>query len=118
MLLAGCSYHYQLQVVERNGWVAFEAEGDQGTGCFSDLKVTSEAGEVVWELDAGQYLPTPCENKLPLRYGVVPGGMQERVKAVPLRAGVLYRIEAWDGDSYSGAFRLGRGLIENLEERR
>ncbi len=116
MLLVGCSYHYPLEAVERNGRIAFEPKDDHGTGCFADFKVTSEAGEVVWEVDAGQYLPPPCENKLPLIYGVVPEGMQERVRAAPMRSGVLYRIEAWDGDSYSGAFRFGQGIVQNIEE--
>lgn len=116
-VVGGCSYHYQLEAVERDGRLVFEAKGDHGTGCFADFKVTSEAGEVVWDIDAGRYLPPPCENRLPITYGVVPEGMLERVRAAPLRVGVLYRIEAWDADGYSGAFRFGRDIVENIEER-
>ncbi|MGH6782497.1 MAG: hypothetical protein ACREB5_10385, partial [Sphingomonadaceae bacterium] len=99
--------------------IAFEAKGSRGTGCFSNFRIISGTGEVVWSLDAGAYLPPPCDNKLPVIYGAVPTGMHERVKATPLRAGVLYRIEAWDGDTYSGAFRFRQSIvIENIDERR
>ena len=119
MLLAGCSYHYELEAVEKNGRILFQPKDEHGTGCFSDFKVTNETGEVVWELDAGQYLPPPCDNKLPVIYGVIPRDMKERVKAAPLQAGILYKIEAWDGDSYSGAFRFRQGVVvENISERR
>ena len=60
-----------------------------------------------------------CDNILPVTYGVVPAGMQERVKATPLRPAELYWIEAWDGSRYSGAFRITRdGIVEKIEERR
>lgn len=118
MLLIGCSYHYELEAVERNGRIAFEPKDDEGTGCLSDLKVTTGTGGLVWEVDAGEYLPPPCDNKFPVIYGTVPAGMNERVKAVPLRAGILYRVEAWDGDRYSGAFRFRQGILVNINERR
>jgi hypothetical protein len=117
LALTGCSYHYDLKVVELNGRIAFVPEKDKGTGCFSYFKVTSDVGEVVWEWDAGQYLPPPCESKFPILYASVPHGMTEKVKAQPLRAGVLYKVEGWDGDNYSGAFQFRQGIvIENVEE--
>lgn len=92
-------------------------EKDKGTGCFSDFKVTGDTGEVVWELDAGQYLPPPCESKFPIIYASVPRGMIEKVKAQPLRADVLYKVEGWDGDSYSGAFRFRQSIVvDNVKE--
>ena len=46
----------------------------------------------------------------------VPHDMTERVKAKPLAAGVTYRVEGWDGDSYSGAFRFRKGVVvENVK---
>jgi len=119
MLVAGCSFDYELQAVERSGRIAFEPKDDQGTGCLWDFTVTSETGEVVWRLDGGTYQPPPCDNKLPILYGVVPAGMKELVHALPLRAGVLYRIEGLDGDHYHGAFRFKQAIIvENLGEQR
>ena len=116
LALSGCSYHYGLQAVALEGRVAFVPQKAKNTGCFSEFKVTGEAGEVIWELEAGQYLPPPCENKFPIIYGSAPRGMTETVKARPLRDGVLYRAEGWDGDSYSGAFRVrGRAGVDNLE---
>ncbi len=117
LALTGCSYHYDLKAVELNGRIAFVPKKDKGTGCFSDFKVSNDAGEVVWELDAGQYLPPPCGSKFPIIYASVPHGMTEKVKAQPLRAGALYKVEGWDGDSYSGAFRFRRGVvIDNIED--
>jgi hypothetical protein len=114
LLLAGCSFHYGLKAVERNGNIAFEPADDQGTGCLANLRVTTEAGAVMWELDAG-YFPPPCKSQFPVAYGIVPPGMTESVKAVPLRRGVRYDVKAWDGDGYSGTFRLHGGDLENLE---
>jgi hypothetical protein len=118
MLVAGCSFHYELEAVVRDGRLLFQPKDHQGTGCFSDFTIRSETGEVVWEVGAGQYLSPPCDNRLPVIYGVVPAGMEERVRAEPLRDGVLYRIEAWDGDSYSGAFWLRQGMVVNVYARR
>lgn len=118
-VLTGCSYHYDLKAVEMDGTIAFVPKADRGTGCFSDFRVETEAREVVWALDAGQYLPPPCDNKFPIRYGSVPHGMVEKVKAKPLKAGMLYRLQGWDGDSYAGAFRFRQGIVVgNADERR
>lgn len=119
ILLAACSYHYELKAVERNGRIIFEPKDDRGTGCFSDFNVTAESGEVTWDFIVGQYLPPPCKNELPVIYGRVPAGANERVKAAPLRPGILYKVEAWDGDSYSGAFRFREGVVvENIDNPR
>lgn len=116
LALTACSYHYGLKVVELDGKIAFVAMDDQGTGCFSDFAVTDNAGQIVWKVDAAQYLPPPCEDKFPIVYGVTPRGMTERMAAQPLRPGALYKVEGWDGDSYSGAFRFRQGrIIENVE---
>jgi hypothetical protein len=43
--------------------------------------------------------------------------MMERVKAKPLLAGVTYKVEGWDGDNYSGAFRFRQGiLVDNVKD--
>jgi hypothetical protein len=117
--LTGCSYHYNLKAVELNGRIAFVPVKEKGTGCFADFKVTSETGEVVWELATSEYLPAPCQSDFPIIYGTAPHNMSERVKAKPLRAGLTYRLEGWDGDSYSGAFRFHEGIVvENIREAR
>ncbi|CAA9515882.1 MAG: hypothetical protein AVDCRST_MAG31-1279 [uncultured Sphingomonas sp.] len=119
LALTGCSYHYDLRAVELNGTIAFVPVKDKGTGCFSRFTVESDEGEIVWEVMAGQYLPPPCESRFPILYASPPPGMTEKVKAKPLRAGVLYKIEGWDGDSYSGAFRFRQGIvIQNVENAR
>lgn len=83
------------------------------------LTLTDDKGQVVWDLDGGPYRPLPCINKFPVTYGQVPSGMKERVKARPLQPGAIYRIEASDGDGYSGSFRLRRVLmIDELENQR
>ena len=116
LVLTACSYHFDLKVVELDGKIIFLAMDDQGTGCFSDFSVTNDAGQVMWHVEAAQYLPPPCDDKLPITYGVIPGGMTERVAAQPLRPEVLYKVEGWDGDSYSGAFRFRQErVIENIE---
>jgi hypothetical protein len=109
--LIGCSYHYDLKAVELNGKIAFVPAKDKGSGCLANFKVTSEAGEVVWDLTAGQYFSPPCQSDFPIVYGSVPRNMRERVKAEPLRAGILYKLEGWDGDRYSGAFRFRQGIV-------
>ncbi|MEO7751425.1 MAG: hypothetical protein ABIS09_08915 [Sphingomicrobium sp.] len=111
LALTGCSYHYDLKAVELSGRIAFMPMKDKGSGCFADFKVTSETGEVVWELSASQYLPPPCQSDFPVVYGTVPHDMAARVKAKPLTAGVTYRVEGWDGDGYSGAFRFRQGIV-------
>ena len=117
LVLTSCSYHYDLKAVELNGRIAFIPLKDKGSGCFADFKVTSETGEVVWELAASQYLPPPCQTDFPVVYGAVPHDMAERVKAKPLTAGVIYRVEGWDGDSYSGAFRFRQGIVvDNVKQ--
>jgi hypothetical protein len=100
-----------------NGRIVFVPEEEKGTGCFSHFYVMDEADELVWKVDAGRYLPPPCEDKFPIVYGSVPKGMNETVKAQPLRAGVLYKVEGWDGDAYSGAFRFHQGIIvDNVDD--
>lgn len=111
LILAGCSYHYDLRAVVLNGKIAFVPRDEKSTGCISDFNVTTETGEVVWELDAGRYLPPPCVNRFPIVYGSVPQGMVEKVPAKPLRAGMLYKVEGWDGDTYSGAFHFHEGIV-------
>ncbi|SNS17653.1 hypothetical protein SAMN06295912_102120 [Sphingomonas laterariae] len=116
--LTGCSYQYELKAIELNGKIAFVPMKDKGAGCFSRFVVTSETGEVVWKLDADRYIHDPCENNFPIIYGSVPrGGMAEIVKAKPLQAGIRYKIEGWDGDSYTGAFSFRQGIVvDNLED--
>ena len=109
--LVGCSYHYDLKAVELNGKIAFLPAKDKGSGCFASFKVTNEAGELIWDLTAGQYFSPPCESDFPIVYGSVPRKMTERVKAKPLQAGVLYKLEGWDGDRYTGAFRFRQGIV-------
>ena len=117
LVLLGCSYHHDLKAIELNGRIAFVPTKDKTPGCFADFKVTSETGEVVWDLSAGQYFAPPCQSDFPVIYGTVPHAMTERVKAKPLIAGVTYRVEGWDGDSYSGAFRFRQGIVvENMKE--
>jgi hypothetical protein len=117
LALVGCSYHYDLKAIELGGKIAFMPEKEKGTGCFSYFYVTNEAGELVWKLDAGRYLPPPCEDMFPIVYGSVPNGMTDTVPAQPLRAGVLYKVDGWDGDAYSGAFRFRQGIIiVNVDE--
>jgi hypothetical protein len=116
LALTGCSYHYDLKALELNGRIAFVPVKEKSTGCFADFKVTADTGEVVWDLAASQYLPPPCQSDFPVVYGTVPHDMTERVKAKPLAAGVTYRVEGWDGDSYSGAFRFRPGIVvENVK---
>ncbi|MBV9529138.1 hypothetical protein [Sphingomonas sp.] len=117
--LYGCSYHYDLRAVFQDGRVTVVPKNDKGTGCLWMFTVTSDQGRVVWDVDGGAYSPPPCDDKFPITYGQVPSGMKERVRAQPLQPGVTYRIEASDGDSYSGSFRLRRVLvIDEVSEQR
>jgi hypothetical protein len=119
LLTASCSYHYTIAAVERAGAIVFEPRDDKGTGCFSDFSVAINDGPVVWKLRVDKYLAPPCQSKFPITYGVKPAGMFEEVKAAPLQPGMTYKVEGWDGDSYSGLFRLEQGItIENLSEQR
>jgi hypothetical protein len=116
-VLMGCSYRYEVKATERNGKIVFEPEKDRGSGCLSNFEVKDQNGKLVWKIDAGEYLPPPCVDKFPLVYGVVPKGMAEPVHAEPLRAGVRYRIDAWDGDTYFGAFKFRAGIVvENIDQ--
>jgi hypothetical protein len=120
LLLGGCSYGYTLKAEAKDGKVTFTPEPtsgrrSQGTGCLSSFTVKTKGGETVWEWGSEKYTPSPCQNLLPVTYGVVPGGLQEATKAKPLRLGVEYVVEAWDGNSYTGSFRLEQGVYaENL----
>lgn len=115
--LTGCSYHYDLKAIELNGRIAFVPLKDKGSGCFADFKVTSDTGEVVWKLDAGQYLSSPCDSDFPVVYGAAPRAMTEKIKAKPLKVGVTYKVEGWDGDSYSGTFRFRQGIVvDNIKQ--
>ena len=119
MPAAACSYQYRIAAIERAGAIVFEPDGAQGTGCLSDLTVHARNGAAVWAVRAAGYRAPPCVSRFPLTYGVTPTGMSERVKAAPLRPGTVYVVEAWDGDSYSGSFRLDRRIVvENLPDRR
>jgi hypothetical protein len=111
LTLQGCSYHYDLRAVFKEGKVTIVPKKDKGTGCLWMFTVTNDKGQVVWELDGGPYRPSPCDNKFPITYGQVPSGMKERIKAQPLQPGITYRVEASDGDGYSGSFRLRRVLV-------
>lgn len=115
----GCSYHYELRAVFQDGKVTIVPANDTGTGCLWRFTVTSDQGHVVWGVEGGAYSPPPCDNKFPITYGQVPSGMKERVRAQPLHLGVTYHVEASDGDSYSGSFRLRRVLvIDQVSEQR
>jgi hypothetical protein len=117
--LFGCSYHYDLRAVFQDGKVTIIPEKNKGTGCLWMFTVTDDKGQVVWDLDGGPYRPPPCESKFPIKYGQVPSAMKERVKSRPLQPGVTYRVEASDGDGYSGSFRLRRVLvIDEVPEQR
>lgn len=117
LALFGCSYHYDLKAIELNGRIAFVPVKDKSSGCFYHFTVTSETGQVVWDLYAGQYLPPPCQSDFPVVYGTVPHDMNEHVKAKPLIPGVTYKVEGSDGGFYSGAFRFGQGIIvDNVKE--
>lgn len=119
LLITGCSYHYAIVAVERAGAIIFYAKDEKGTGCFSDFSVAVEDGPVVWKLSVDRYLAPPCQSKFPITYGVKPAGMSEKVKAAPLQPGTTYKVRGWDGDSYSGLFRIKQGItIENLPEQR
>ncbi len=86
---------------------------------MSHLTVTSETGELVWEATNNTYSPPPCENRFPVIYGTAPAGLWTEVEAAPLRPGVVYEVYAWDGDGYTGTFRLGEnGAVENIDEQR
>ena len=120
LLLGGCSYGYTLKADTHDGKVIFTPElstsrRSQGRGCFANFTVKTKAGETVWEWGSDKYAPGPCQNLLPVTYGVAPAGLKEATRAKPLQLGVDYVIEAWDGDSYTGSFRLQRGIYaENL----
>ena len=119
LALFGCTYHYDLRAVFQNGKVTIVPKKDMGTGCLWTFTVSDDKGQVVWDVDGGPYRLPPCDNKFPITYGQVPSGMRERVKAQPLHPGVVYRVEASDGDGYSGSFRLRRVLmIDEVEGRR
>lgn len=116
--LSGCVYEYEIDAVELEGNIAFVPGKHKGTGCLNSFKVTSETGEVVWEIDSGRYLPPPCKTRFPVFYASIPSGFTEKVAAEPLKPGVLYNVEAWDGDMYSGAFRFRQGIIiENVDNK-
>lgn len=117
LLATGCSYHHAIVAVERAGAVIFVSKDGKGTGCLSSFSVTDKRGRVVWRLNSASYLAPPCQSKFPITYGVKPAGMSETVKAIPLQRGSTYKLEGWDGDSYSGLFRLKLDTtIENLPE--
>lgn len=115
LTLTACTRQYDLQAIELNGAIAFLPRENHGTGCLSDFKVMSASGQEVWVLDGGQYHSPPCQNRFPIVYGTVPKGMEEVTKAQPLRPGATYKLLAWDGDGYTGAFRFHTGIvIDNL----
>lgn len=117
--MAGCSYNYEIVATERSGVIVFGPAKETGTGCFSDFSVKDQAGAVMWKVTTEKYLPPPCDSKFPIIYGVKPHGMTEEVKPLPLQVGTAYRVEGWDGDTYSGTFRFKRGIIvENMPEPR
>ncbi len=120
LLLSGCSYGYVLKAEAHDGKVVFAPEPQtgrrsQGTGCLFNFTVKTASGETVWEWGAKAYIPPPCQSLLPVTYGVVPAGHEELTKAKPLKLDTVYVVEAWDGDSYTGSFRLMNGVFaENL----
>jgi len=116
---AGCSYSYTLKAEDQDGRIVFVPEikdgRNQGTGCFASFVVETLAGEVMWEWSTKGYKDPPCQNLLPVTYGVLPAGVDEITRAKPLKLGVVYALAAWDGDSYHGTFRLRQGVIaDNL----
>lgn len=96
-----------IRTVMLDGKLAFVTdEGDPS--CVASLEIWSESGEVIWSIETGRGrtgAPIPCGFKFPLRYGVVPTGMEEKIKAKPLQPGVAYGIEGDGIGSYRGAFR-------------
>jgi hypothetical protein len=117
--LGGCSYGYTLKVIERNGSIAFVAEDKHGTECLANFTVRNSNGEIMWDLYADNYTPPPCQSRLPIIYGVVPNGMKVRTNVKPLVANTNYIVDAWDGDSYRGAFRFKPGIvIDNIDYKR
>jgi hypothetical protein len=113
LLLAGCSYQYDLVAVERGGAIVFQPAKKHGNGCLSDMTIESENGEIMWRLDAGKYRAADpdCPSSFPVTYGVAPHGLPQQAPAKALKPGVLYFVQAWDGDSYTGAFRFKQGII-------
>jgi hypothetical protein len=109
MILAGCSYSYPVEAVFMDGKLHFRASGKLN-GCLNDLRVISEAGEVMWSVD-GEFRTSPCDDSFPVAYGVAPSGLRDRVAAKPLKAGVRYTVEGSDGDRYYGAFQYRRALV-------
>lgn len=120
LLLSGCSYGHILKADAHDGKVVFAPEPQagrrsQGTGCLFNFTVKTASGETVWEWGSKGYAPPPCQSVLPVTYGVVPAGRQELTKAKPLKLDTVYVVEALDGDSYTGSFRLMNGVFaENL----
>jgi hypothetical protein len=109
LTLAGCSYAYPIEAVFINGKLHFRAN-EKLNGCLNDLNVVSETGEIMWSIH-GEFRTSPCDDSFPVAYGVAPNGLQERVAAKPLKAGVRYTVDGYDGDSYYGAFQYRRAII-------
>lgn len=109
LALAGCSYSYPVNAVFIANKLHFTVS-EKLNGCLKDFSVISEKGEMMWAIE-GSFRTSPCENSFPLAYGVAPKGLETRLEAKPLKAGVGYRIKGSDGDRYYGSFRYRSVLI-------
>lgn len=105
IIVIGCSYSYRVMAVYRGTELYFvEEDGDRSAGCLWHFSITSEKGEVVWEIHRYEPVSPPCKSVFPLKYGYAPIDFVVEVPPQPLKQGVRYRIRGSDGDTAEGSF--------------
>jgi hypothetical protein len=132
LLLAGCSYAYEIRAVAIGGRLAFvPADGDYG--CAVSIDVGVEAGgrapravpapgdDRLLVVNGGVHWSTrdrrgDCSMDFPIRYGADGRAATAQVAAKILRVDVPYSVNTWGEGAYgSGCFRItAERRIENL----
>ena len=109
-----------VEAYAEGGGVAFRVASDklEYANCFAYLTIVDARGEQAWQL-VSDYVSGPhetCPHAFPLRYGVVPRGVQASGAAVPLVPGRLYVIDGSATGRIVGAFRVSAdGKVEQAE---
>lgn len=132
LLLAGCSYVYDIRAVAIGGRLAFvPADGDYDCAVSIDVgveaagraprAVPAPGDDRLLVVNGGVYWSTrdrrgDCSIDFPIRYGADGPAATSRVAAKILRVGVPYSVSTWGGGAYgSGCFRItAERRIENL----
>ncbi len=132
LLLAGCSYHYDVRAVSVGGRLAF-VSADEDYDCAVSIHVGVDArgsapravpapgDDRQLVVNGGAYWWTgirrgDCAMDFPIRYGADGPAATTLVAAKILRADVPYAVNTWGEGAYgSGCFRIAADRrIENL----